>query len=87
MSQVRRQVRQQALDVLAVAIPRNQAYDCFLSRLAEKPHVSEETLKAPAGHVSKKMLERYSHIRKDAKRAAIASLEQPSPPVPTNAGQ
>lgn len=48
----------------------------FISRLAENPTVSEETLKQLAGHVSKKMLERYSHIRRHAKQAAIATLDQ-----------
>jgi len=37
--------------------------------------VSEETIRALAGHVSRKMLERYSHIRLAAKQAAIQSLE------------
>lgn len=53
-------------------------HDCrhtFITRLAEKPNVSEETIRALAGHVSKKMLERYSHIRVAAKQAAIAALE------------
>jgi integrase len=48
----------------------------FISRLAENPNVSEETLKQLAGHVSRKMLERYSHIRRQAKQEAIATLEQ-----------
>lgn len=48
----------------------------FVSRLAENPHVSEETIRSLAGHVSRRMLERYSHIRTHAKRAAILSLEQ-----------
>jgi hypothetical protein len=43
--------------------------------LAENPSVSEETIRALAGHVSKKMLERYSHIRTQAKQSAIAALE------------
>ena len=47
----------------------------FVSRLAENPHVSEETIRALAGHVSKQMLSRYSHIRTHAKEAAIAALE------------
>jgi integrase len=47
----------------------------FVSRLAENPHVSEETIRALAGHVSRRMLERYSHIRTHAKRAAILGLE------------
>jgi integrase len=54
-------------------------HDCrhtFVTRLAENPNVSEETIRALAGHVSKKMLERYSHIRIAAKQAAIASLDQ-----------
>ena len=46
----------------------------FISILAENPMVSEGTIKALAGHVSKKMLERYSHIRANAKREAIAAL-------------
>ena len=48
----------------------------FISRLAENPAVSEQTIKALAGHVSRQMLERYSHIRSEAKQAAIEALEQ-----------
>jgi integrase len=48
----------------------------FVSRLAENPHVSEQTIMALAGHVSKRMLEHYSHTRTHAKRAAIAALDQ-----------
>ncbi len=54
-------------------------HDCrhtFITRLAENPKVSEETIRALAGHVSKKMLERYSHIRISAKKVAIAGLEE-----------
>jgi integrase len=50
----------------------------FVSRLAENPVVSEQTIMALAGHVSKSMLARYSHIRSAAKQAAIASLEPPA---------
>jgi integrase len=49
----------------------------FISRLAENPNVSEQTIKALAGHVSRQMLERYSHIRSQAKQAAIQALEEP----------
>jgi integrase len=49
----------------------------FISRLAENPNVSEQTIKALAGHVSRQMLERYSHIRSQAKQAAIETLEEP----------
>jgi integrase len=47
----------------------------FISQLAENPAVSEQTIKALAGHVSRQMLERYSHIRSEAKQAAIQALE------------
>jgi integrase len=43
----------------------------FVTRLAENPAVSEQTITALAGHVSKRMLEHYSRIRVAAKRAAI----------------
>jgi integrase len=48
----------------------------FVTRLAENPNISEETIRALAGHVSKEMLQRYSHIRVAAKRDAIAALER-----------
>ena len=47
----------------------------FISRLAENPNVSEQTITALAGHVSKRMLERYSHIRTQAKRDAVSALD------------
>ena len=54
-------------------------HDCrhtFITRLAENPNVSEETIRSLAGHVSRKMLERYSHIRISAKQVASATLDQ-----------
>ncbi len=53
----------------------HDARHTFISRLAENPNVSEQTITALAGHVSKRMLERYSHIRAQAKRDAISTLE------------
>jgi integrase len=47
----------------------------FVTRLAENPVVSEETIRQLAGHVSPRMLGRYAHIRAAARRAAISSLE------------
>jgi hypothetical protein len=38
--------------------------------------VSEQTIRALAGHVSKQMLERYSPIRREAKQEAITALER-----------
>ena len=55
-----------------------------ITRLLENPKVSEETVKSIAGHVSKKILERYSHIRINVKRDALATISpvfnKPSPP-------
>lgn len=48
-----------------------------ITRLAEAG-VPEQTLMAIAGHVSREMLEHYSHIRMQAKREAVAALESPS---------
>jgi integrase len=48
----------------------------FITRLAENSSVSEQTIMSLAGHVSRSMLQRYSHIRNQAKQAAIATLEQ-----------
>jgi integrase len=65
---------------------RYRWHDCrhtFITRLAENPNVSEETIRALAGHVSKRMLERYSHIRLAAKEAAIADLERPASTLTT----
>ena len=47
----------------------------FVTRLAENSAVSEETIRQLAGHVSHRMLARYAHIRVQARRAAIATLE------------
>ena len=48
----------------------------FITRPAENPRVSEETIRSLAGHVSHQMLQRYSHIRVQAKRDAITALER-----------
>jgi integrase len=54
----------------------------FVSRLAENANISEQTIRSLAGHVSRHMLEHYSHIRSEAKQAAIRCLEeQASTPV------
>jgi integrase len=58
---------------------RYRFYDArhtFVTRLAENPAVSEETIRQLAGHVSPRMLARYAHIRAQARRDAIATLEQ-----------
>jgi hypothetical protein len=51
--------------------------DGAVTRLAENPAVSEETIRQLAGHASPRMLARYAHIRAQARRDAIATLEGP----------
>ena len=46
----------------------------FISRLAENPSTSEQTIRSLAGHVSRQMLERYSHIRSQAKEHVNESI-------------
>lgn len=58
----------------------------FITRLLENPNNSEETVRALAGHVSRKMMEHYSHIRRKAEEAAIAGLETEDPTLKIPAG-
>jgi integrase len=51
-----------------------------ITKLAEAG-VPEQTLMAIAGHVSKAMLEHYSHVRMNAKRKAVAALEVKAVPI------
>lgn len=54
-------------------------HDCrhtFVSRCAEG-QASDATIMALAGHLSRKMMERYSHVRNEAKRQAIAAFDKP----------
>jgi integrase len=46
---------------------------CAVTQLAESG-ASDSTIMAIAGHVSRRMLERYSHVRMEAKRRAMESL-------------
>jgi integrase len=45
-----------------------------ITELAESTEASEQTILSIAGHVSRKMLEHYSHIRNEAKRKALDAL-------------
>jgi integrase len=47
----------------------------FVSRIAEG-QVSDATIMPLAGHLSVKMKEKYSHVRQEAKRQAIATLDR-----------
>ena len=46
-----------------------------ITKLAESSEASEQTIMAIAGHVSREMLEHYSHIRQQAKRKAVEALD------------
>ena len=70
----------------AAGVSQARFYDSrhtAVTDLLQDPKVSEEVTKAIVGHVSRKMLERYSHQRMEAKRAAMAGLDAtPSPEAP-----
>ena len=46
-----------------------------ITKLAESPEASEQTITAIAGHVSREMLDHYSHVRQEAKRRVVESLD------------
>jgi integrase len=50
---------------------------CAITSLAESG-AADSTIMAIAGHVSRKMLERYSHVRMEAKRTAMETLAKSS---------
>ena len=60
--------------VKEAGVARCRFYDSrhtVVTELLQDPSVSEETVKSMVGHVSRKMLERYSHQRIGPKRAAV----------------
>ena len=63
-------------------------HDCrhhAITELAES-QASDATIMALAGHVSRKMLEHYSHVRQEAKREAVNVLSAKRPNKPTMRG-
>jgi integrase len=56
-----------------------------ITELAES-QTSDSTIMSLAGHVSRKMLEHYSHVRQDAKRDAVNLLSARRPNRPTLGG-
>ena len=48
-----------------------------ITKLSEA-QASEQTLMAIAGHLSRKMMEHYSHIRMEAKRTALDAIVKPT---------
>jgi hypothetical protein len=50
----------------------NDLRHTFVSRLADAQTL-DQTVMALAGHMSRKMMERFSHVRNEAKRKAVDS--------------
>lgn len=46
-----------------------------LGKLVESADASEQTVMSIAGHVSREMLAHYSHVRLEARRKAVAALD------------
>lgn len=66
----------------AAGMPHLRMYDLrhhAITRLLEDEDVSERTVIEIAGHVSRAMLERYSHIRMRTKREALETLAKKGP--------
>src|SRR6202034_1484706 len=69
----------------AAGIKGFRFHDCrhhAITELAES-QASDSTIMALAGHVSRKMLEHYSHVRQEAKREAVnvLSAKRPNRPI------
>jgi integrase len=66
----------------AARIPNFRMYDLrhhAITALLENPDVSEETAEDLAGHISRRMKKRYSHIRMEYKRAAVDGISAKKP--------
>ena len=48
-----------------------------ITNLSESPKLSEQTIMSIAGHLSRRMLVHYSHIRLQAKRRALDAIARP----------
>lgn len=74
-----------ALRDAGLAIRFHDLRHTCITKLAES-QVSEQTLMAIAGHMSRAMVEHYSHIRMAAKRAALDSIAKPTQNTDFQAG-
>jgi len=75
-----------AVDLIreAAHLPKLRMYDLrhhAITALLENPDISEETVEDIAGHVSRRMKKRYSHIRMEYKRAAVEAIMAKRKPV------
>jgi len=63
--------------IVAAGLPGFRMYDLrhhAITVLLENADVSDETAEAIAGHISREMKKQYSHIRIEARRAAVEAL-------------
>ena len=61
----------------AAGLPNLRMYDLrhnSITKFLEDENISERTVTELAGHVSRQMLERYSHIRMSTKKQAVDAL-------------
>lgn len=67
--------------VAKAKLPGFRMYDLrhhAITTLLENPKVSEETVESIAGHISREIKRRYSHVRIENMRTAVTALgEQP----------
>jgi integrase len=66
----------------AAHIPNFRMYDLrhhAITALLENPEISEETAEDIAGHISRRMKKRYSHIRMKYRRAAVEAIGPKKP--------
>jgi len=56
----------------------NDLRHCAITKLAES-EASDQTIRSIAGHLDRKMLEHYSHIRNAAKRKAVEAISSYDP--------
>jgi integrase len=71
--------------IVAADLPGFRMYDLrhhAITVLLENSEVSDETAEAIAGHISREMKKQYSHIRIEARRAAVEVLRAPKEQVP-----
>jgi hypothetical protein len=68
------------LDRAGVSCRWHDLRHTFVSRVAES-QASDATIMALAGHLSVTMKERYSHVRAEAKRQAVAVLDRATPTI------
>jgi integrase len=67
--------------IVAAGLPGFRMYDLrhhAITVMLENPEVSDETAEAIAGHISREMKKQYSHIRIEARRAAVEALNPKS---------